>query len=703
MQANQYVNEKHLHIAPDIFSSDGLKNNIENDFIISRKPNGEIKSLYADNVWDFTAYSAYSCKFTFHNNRQHILFPSHTKPDLIGYLTDEMKRITLLLMYAPEIRCMQSRGLRTKIQSFSPTFTLLRQLTKAAANLNITLNEAAGNKQFYVALCTAALNLRSHAVGGLMNLIMQLNALNESGYHDVPVIIAKDTYEHFFKLVGNIQKRKCVLTEDRFDRTPLIPSRILSNLLVGSMKYIKAIEPYLDKLTEFFQEYQTNPNFWGKGLKDFKRRNNPHEFLWNEKKIISPKDAIAKYELLTFIEQFPICNIQSEYHLSILIGHLSRAQSAAKLLFHAYSGMRSHEVMVIPFNTLEKLHIQGLGDVPFLRSFTSKIGQDNYSKPTYWVTSPELERVIPIAQKIAKIAAIRSNANFSKDANFPLFPSLSAFLANKENHTHYDIPLIHTTNSLFSITSILNDIQITEEDLQELEVFDMFRDWRSEKKFSLGSNWPVTSHQFRRSLAVYAARSGLVSLPSLSTHFKHMTLAMTALYAENSAFAVNMIDVNINKTHREQKLFVDEFVSHQRLNQAINFDQKVIESSSRLTGGVGSHIQRLKDKENLPIWLTDRAEREKRAQDGRLHYRETMVGGCMNPAPCNKAGLGGVTACIGCEFSIFDEDFGEKDQAYKESLQLSLEYMEPNTPAYKAVVSDLERISLKQLNTEEEL
>jgi hypothetical protein len=128
-----------------------------------------------------------------------------------------------------------------------------------------------------------------------------------------------------------------------------------------------------------------------------------------------------------------------------------------------------------------------------------------------------------------------------------------------------------------------------------------------------------------------------------------------------------------------------------------------MQASSRLSGGMGSHIQRLKDKGNLPIWLSDRTEREKRTQDGRLHYRETMVGGCMKPSPCEKAGLGGVSPCTDCEFSIFDGDNGEKNQAYKESLELSIEYMEPNTPAYTAVMADIERISLKQLDTEEKL
>ena len=57
MSSNQYVRSKHSEISPDEFNSEIIEIDIPLDFIISRKPDGEIKSIYSDNVWDFTAYS----------------------------------------------------------------------------------------------------------------------------------------------------------------------------------------------------------------------------------------------------------------------------------------------------------------------------------------------------------------------------------------------------------------------------------------------------------------------------------------------------------------------------------------------------------------------------------------------------------------------------------------------------------------------
>ena len=698
MLSNPYINEKYLDIAPDSFENESLKVGISSNAVISRTPDGKIKSRYVDSVWDFTAYSSTPTKFTFKNHGKHVIFPIGTRPDLVDRLTHEMKRIVLLLIFSPEIRNLKGRGIRTKIQSFKPIIALLRKLTKAAASLDISLEDTAGHSQFYASLCSSTLNLPSNKIGYVMSLIRQLRGLNESGYKGVPSLISGENYEDFFKLVGGVSKRKKIATEDRTERTPLIPSRILSNLIIGSMEHLKTISPYLDGLIGFFQEYHDNPHFWCIYSKDFNRRNKSPDLRWNRNKAIHPLDALAKYGLSEFVALFPISNGHAGYNVASLSAHLTTAQSVARLLCHAYSGMRQHEIQVLPFDTLEKLPIKGLGNVPFFRSYTSKIGQENYSKPTYWVTSQEVEFVVSIAQKIAEISAIRFGINCSRGADFPLFPSLSANMSSGENHVHYEIPLPNVSNPLAVISSVINDIQITEDDLKELEIFDMFRDWRSEKEFTLGNIWPTAPHHFRRSLAVYSARSGIVSLPSLSTHYKHMTLAMTALYAENSAFAVNMIDENEGEAHREQRLLVEEFMLNQRINQAIGFDQNVLKTSSRLTGGMGNLIQRLKDKENLPTWLFDRTEREKRVQDGRLHYRETTVGGCMNPNPCERAGFGGVSVCDGCEFSILGGDNGEKGQAYKESLELSIEYMDCNTPAYKAIKADIERIELKQLN-----
>ncbi len=82
---------------------------------------------------------------------------------------------------------------------------------------------------------------------------------------------------------------------------------------------------------------------------------------------------------------------------------------------------------------------------------------------------------------------------------------------------------------------------IEDADIRELEHIDPHRAWRSEEKFHLGKPWLFTSHQLRRSLALYAQRPGFVSLPSLRRQLQHITNEMSRYYAKGSSFAENFI------------------------------------------------------------------------------------------------------------------------------------------------------------------
>ncbi len=51
----------------------------------------------------------------------------------------------------------------------------------------------------------------------------------------------------------------------------------------------------------------------------------------------------------------------------------------------------------------------------------------------------------------------------------------------------------------------------------------------------VGKPWPLTFHQYRRSLSVYAHRSGMVSLPALNGQLQHITDEMRAYFLVTAA------------------------------------------------------------------------------------------------------------------------------------------------------------------------
>jgi hypothetical protein len=174
---------------------------------------------------------------------------------------------------------------------------------------------------------------------------------------------------------------------------------------------------------------------------------------------------------------------------------------------------------------------------------------------------------------------------------------------------------------------------ILQEDLDELSRIDPHRHRVSEPKFQVGGQWPISSHQFRRSLALYAQRSGLVSLPSLKRQLQHITLHMSQYYAKGSAFAADFIGVGHG--HRD-KHFGEEWQETQPVSQFLAYASNVLlEDPENLFGG-HTHWLRMRLRSGDGLMLEDRATTLRRFQKGELAYKVTPVGGCVNPGPCDK-------------------------------------------------------------------
>src|SRR5690606_28431270 len=142
-----------------------------------------------------------------------------------------------------------------------------------------------------------------------------------------------------------------------------------------------------------------------------------------------------------------------------------------------------------------------------------------------WISSPIVERGISAARTVGRIAALKNGWDDSSLDNYPLFPLLNFVRKDSCSYIYNTAPLagVVMADRQRQLQSRLADTKITEADIVELERFDGFRDWRSDPDIQVGKYWPLTSHQCRRSLAVYSARSGMVSLGSLASQFKHLT------------------------------------------------------------------------------------------------------------------------------------------------------------------------------------
>ena len=232
---------------------------------------------------------------------------------------------------------------------------------------------------------------------------------------------------------------------------------------------------------------------------------------------------------------------------------------------------------------------------------------------------------------------------------YPLFPHIPIQKIEAQGfHSQYKHPptLLYSIDNTFDL---LKGIDIRQDDINELERFNPLIDWSEEYKIEVGEKWKFRPHQFRRSLVVYAIRSGMIQLAVLKKQLQHLTVDMTAYYGNSSATASNLFEDNL----------IEEFKEENSRFQFIQYDKKVIETKDVLFGGEGTRLSIVRSKNPVPEYLLDKQKTLQYFKEGRLSYKKTPLGGCSKIGSCDKLGFSYITACIDCKDSIFDSSSKE--------------------------------------------
>lgn len=662
---------------------------IDPNYVISRDRDGKVLSRFKDNKWDLRVYGATST-FSFESWWGAI---SQTPMDTLARkLTDEIKTICWLNIFETTANAGRSRGV-----AYLPQVTsLLRAIAKMAHALNITLAKAENCAQFQVALSSSIANGdRGFSMPATMMSLLkdmafwhQLNTIK----YPVPRLVPESGLRHFLTIL----QIKTSLLKDRREHHALIPTRLFGKIISGALNQLKMIEPYLHSLEEFIKAINSDPNLWiGSRRKTKKNLQRISRLNRNGDIQISPKikgislstvETLERFGLTSYMNQVGLNNLQS------IDAHISHLQILCIILIHAFSGMRSSEVKVMPFEPTVHLAANGFGDLPVLVSHLQKFTQrGNYSHPLVWATSKEGLYAVGIAQQLARLRWFRYHLPEDElPSNIPLF--IGYELQSTAPQIHYSLPiaaaLFNTPNWRAACESLGLMIEI--EDLEELRLFDAFRAWDENPNFAVGKTWPLTSHQLRRSVAVYASRSGMVSLPALKTQFKHLSEVMTALYSENSTFAQNFLIDQNGKSINDGSVLMS-FRDALAFNTSVHFHEQVIQSERQLSGPIGTEIQRAKDKNNLSKIFQCREETQMAVKQGRFSFKETPVGGCVLKGSCPHFAIDLALPCTsGCKHAILKP---EKLETYIDSLRFDLASLSPKSRPYQLITQEIDFIN----------
>ena len=154
-----------------------------------------------------------------------------------------------------------------------------------------------------------------------------------------------------------------------------------------------------------------------------------------------------------------------------------------------------------------------------------------------------------------------------------------------------------------------------------------------------GIDWVFSSHQFRRTFAVYAARSILGDLRYLRGHFKHWSLDMTAYYAAAQ--------------DKDEELF-DE-IGIQLRKFKVEVVEHWLEKDTLLSGGMAGAVRTFRDGAEAVETYATRSDLAMKLSD-LVSIRATGVAWCTaDSGGCNGGQGVEKTRCGGCKDAIIDD------------------------------------------------
>jgi len=578
----------------------------ENKFIISRYLTGEILSCYGNDTWDLTPYSSAgdtsSARIHFSSFSQHSL--------------EDIKWLMFILLFiADSGRCT---GL--SVSTIKSYFKVMRPLAEYLDVNDINLKQLYSNEEHlikfvkninsrYLLHSFCAVTSHIQAIGCNITTIKTINNIKN---------------DHINKKLSQLGKN---------EQHPVIPQRILANLINELTIYIDKINRRIDDLHGFLIDTLSNDIFARSRSMQYKIGCRATQY--------APTfiDASKLFNLEELFRQFNVTNLLS---LTLFI---TRTQHACKVLLHIYSGMRNSEALCLKTNCL-KMETNDHSDIYRIHGQTSKlIGQN---KSVSWITSSDIVPSYTVANTLAKIIGSHNDIHISK---IPLFIS-AGHLNFMHKKTHETSRILTNKFSLKNqeIYNLLDNssFMITNTDLNQLENIDPFRSWNTEKKFKTGSIWRFTTHQFRRSLAFYISQSALVSLPSLKRQMKHLSREMTIYYCQSKALD-NLYD---NRDHIARMIR-----KHKPEADTIAYISDIIFSKEPLHGAHGhfvdQHLKKsLNTHSNMVILQDSREKLIKRFKNGEISYKTTPLGACTTVEPCDKKATREIAACISCDKAV---------------------------------------------------
>lgn len=552
--------------------------------VVSLDPSGRPLSRYADRSWNLSSMSTdggqTTCNVYFFDSHPLSLPLANGRAGLAATLREQQKALLWLHMDAGQQRSQKT---------VSMTSLTLTKLARNAYGRGLTLFELLCDPQ---ALGEVAAGLNNSYSKMARSVVRTLWRHRE---------FLKVQAEVRLKELGETVKQSAPLRGEAGNQTPIMPSSVYCTVLAGLLSSLDQIERDMGGLLDAFRQER-------------------------DLSLNAPKGETAKQlqyrrttQLRSVHESMRARGWKDGSLREFIAGEVAGMQLTLMNLVIAFTGMRVGEAQILPLKgVLETVEHRGAVH-HVVHGFSHKLNGGR-KKSASWVTSREGQRAIVLAQRISStILDVLAKPGGPGADNALLFCTTS----NPFKKTPATMLYKRLNNVLIPALCPL----ITQADIDELNAMELDRSWLREG-IEVGKPWPLTFHQYRRSLSVYAHRSGMVSLPALKGQLQHITDEMRAYYSDGFCRAVNLV---FDKEH-----FSHEWSAAKSESSFLAYSMALLFSDEDLIGNVGG---RGAIRMEQVVASRSKTETLQLFRDGKLAYRETVLGGCTAVEACDQTPL----------------------------------------------------------------
>lgn len=298
---------------------------------------------------------------------------------------------------------------------------------------------------------------------------------------------------------------------------------------------------------------------------------------------------------------------------------LNLIKTACMILILGYSGVRHGEGLSIGKESYKEKEYHGFS-IPYIEGISTKANEGGLPKAESWVTHPVVKIALELLFDVTEFARDIYSKKYRN--NKTKLEAIQNGLLSTDIAKHRSNVLWNTTSLNKWLNKFLRDYEIlaTEKDVLEFDKLNPTR----KGELELGGYLPrLSSHDFRRTFAVFLIRNKLGSIMSLKYQYKHLNEIMSKWYANNSEL-VRALDL---KADVELQALVNE--SNILIMTEAAFD---IFNSPTLSGGEGERIDQERKKEQYSgsIYVSKK-ELERQIRAGKLSVVEHPTGYCFNP------------------------------------------------------------------------